>query len=131
MSMIGRRLSLRSTRAPGARRSGLSIHDYRWLQGIYGGSGLWCHRSSHQPVTPSGEEAVSVRRAFARLTTEEQEALELRVIAGLSAQEVAAVQGRRSGAVRMAQHRAIGPPVHAAGDAARHERATQNGTMRE
>lgn len=56
----------------------------------------------------AGEEAIAVRDAFARLTADEQEVLELRVVAGLSAQEVAAVQGRRAGAVRMAQHRAIG-----------------------
>ena len=54
------------------------------------------------------EEAVAVRRAFGRLRSEDQELLELRVVAGLSAQDVAEVQGRKPGAVRMAQKRALG-----------------------
>ena len=48
-----------------------------------------------------------MRRAFGRLRAEDQELLELRVVAGLSAEQVAAVQGRRAGAVRMAQSRAL------------------------
>ncbi len=53
------------------------------------------------------EEVDQVRKAFAALTPDEQEILELRVVAALSADDVAAVQGRRPGAVRMAQHRAV------------------------
>lgn len=48
-----------------------------------------------------------VRRQFARLSPAEQELLELRVVAGLSADEVAAVLGKRPGAVRTAQSRAL------------------------
>ncbi|HVX21524.1 MAG TPA: RNA polymerase sigma factor [Acidimicrobiales bacterium] len=48
-----------------------------------------------------------VRRQFLRLSPAEQEVLELRVVAGLSAEEVAAVLGKRPGAVRTAQSRAL------------------------
>jgi RNA polymerase sigma-70 factor (ECF subfamily) len=55
----------------------------------------------------SAEEAAAVRRAFALLSDADRELLELRVVAGLSAEEAAAVLGRRPGAVRMAQSRAL------------------------
>jgi len=55
----------------------------------------------------SAEEAGAVRRAFALLSDDDRELLELRVVAGLSADEAAAVLGRRPGAVRMAQSRAL------------------------
>jgi RNA polymerase sigma-70 factor, ECF subfamily len=48
-----------------------------------------------------------VRRHFAELPDTDREILELRVIAGLSADQVGAVLGRRPGAVRTAQHRAL------------------------
>jgi RNA polymerase sigma-70 factor (ECF subfamily) len=54
-----------------------------------------------------GEEAAAVRAAFGRLDPGDQELLELRVIAGLSADEVASVLGKRAGAIRMAQSRAL------------------------
>jgi RNA polymerase sigma-70 factor, ECF subfamily len=54
------------------------------------------------------EEARAVRKAFASLEPSDQEVLELRVVLGMSADDVAAVQGRNPGAVRMAQHRAVG-----------------------
>jgi RNA polymerase sigma-70 factor, ECF subfamily len=53
------------------------------------------------------EEAVAVRAAFERLTADEQELLELQVVGGLSAGEVGTVVGKRAGAVRMAQARAL------------------------
>jgi RNA polymerase sigma-70 factor (ECF subfamily) len=53
------------------------------------------------------EEVAAVRAAFARLDPADQELLELRVVSGLSAEEVAAVVGKRPGAVRMAQSRAL------------------------
>lgn len=53
------------------------------------------------------EEASAVRAAFATLSSDDQEVLELRVVGGLSADEVAVVVGKRSGAVRMAQSRAL------------------------
>lgn len=55
-----------------------------------------------------GAEASSaLRDAFARLSPLDQEVLELRVVAGLSSDEVASVLGKRPGAVRMAQARAL------------------------
>jgi RNA polymerase sigma-70 factor (ECF subfamily) len=55
-----------------------------------------------------GAEACSgVRAAFQRLSSIDQEVLELRVVGGLSSDEVAAVIGKRPGAVRMAQARAL------------------------
>jgi RNA polymerase sigma-70 factor (ECF subfamily) len=55
----------------------------------------------------AGEEAQAVRAAFATLDPDDQEILELRVVAGLSAEEVGRIVGRRAGAVRMAQSRAL------------------------
>jgi RNA polymerase sigma-70 factor (ECF subfamily) len=49
-----------------------------------------------------------MRDAFARLTPEDQELLELRVVAGLTAEGAGEILGRRPGAVRMAQSRALG-----------------------
>jgi RNA polymerase sigma-70 factor (ECF subfamily) len=57
-------------------------------------------------VIAAGEEE-ELRRAFARLDPRDQEVLELRVVAGLSAEQVAAALGKRPGAVRMAQSRAL------------------------
>ncbi|MGD0882058.1 MAG: sigma-70 family RNA polymerase sigma factor [Acidimicrobiales bacterium] len=54
-----------------------------------------------------GEDHAQVRRCFALLNDKEQELLGLRVIAGLSAEQVAAVLGKRPGAVRSAQSRAL------------------------
>lgn len=53
------------------------------------------------------EEAHHVRLAFARLTPEEQELLELRVVAGLSSDGAAHVLGKKPGTIRMAQARAL------------------------
>jgi RNA polymerase sigma-70 factor (ECF subfamily) len=54
-----------------------------------------------------GEEHDTVRAAFAQLAERDRELLELRVVAGLSADEVAAVLDMRPGAVRTAQSRAL------------------------
>ena len=61
---------------------------------------------------PADEMEASTRRellraAFSRLSPEDQELLELRVVARLSAAEVARVVGKRPGAVRTAQSRAV------------------------
>jgi RNA polymerase sigma-70 factor, ECF subfamily len=53
------------------------------------------------------EEAGLLRVAFARLSPEDREVLELRVVAGLDAEGVGEVLGKRAGAVRMAQSRAL------------------------
>jgi RNA polymerase sigma-70 factor, ECF subfamily len=55
----------------------------------------------------SAEESAAVRQAFELLSDADRELLELRVVVGLSADEAAAVLGRRPGAVRMAQSRAL------------------------
>jgi RNA polymerase sigma-70 factor (ECF subfamily) len=53
------------------------------------------------------EEAGVLRAAFMTLDARDREVLELRVIAGLSCEEAAAALGKRPGALRMAQSRAI------------------------
>jgi RNA polymerase sigma-70 factor, ECF subfamily len=55
----------------------------------------------------SAEEAAAVRQAFALLSDDDRELLELRAVAGLSAEEAAAALRRKPGAVRMAQSRAL------------------------
>ena len=56
----------------------------------------------------AAERAAEVRAAFSRLSPEDQELLLLRVVGQLSADDVGAALGRRPGAVRMAQSRALG-----------------------
>lgn len=56
-------------------------------------------------VARSEEE--QMRAAFERLSPEDQDVLSLRVVAGLDAEEVATTLGKRPGAVRMAQSRAL------------------------
>ena len=53
------------------------------------------------------EASTAVRAAFEQLAPCDREMLELRVVAGLSSDEVAAVVGKRPGTVRMAQARAL------------------------
>ena len=55
----------------------------------------------------SDEEAAAMREAYTRLSDDDREVLDLRVVAGLSADEVAAVLGKQPGTVRMAQSRAL------------------------
>jgi RNA polymerase sigma-70 factor (ECF subfamily) len=55
----------------------------------------------------NSEEAARVRRAFAELPATDREILELRVNGGLDAHAIAAVLGKRPGAIRMAQSRAL------------------------
>jgi RNA polymerase sigma-70 factor, ECF subfamily len=62
------------------------------------------------------EEADAMRAAFARLRPADRELLELRVVAGLPAEEVAVALGRRAGAVRMAQARALERLRHLLGE---------------
>lgn len=54
------------------------------------------------------EETLMLRTAFDRLTDDDQQLLELRVVIGLDSTQVGAVIGRRPGAVRTAQSRALG-----------------------
>lgn len=53
------------------------------------------------------EESAATRRAFHRLEPDDQEVLELRVVGGLDAIAAGHVLGKRPGAVRMAQSRAL------------------------
>jgi RNA polymerase sigma-70 factor (ECF subfamily) len=53
------------------------------------------------------EDQERVRRLFARLSANERELLELRLMVGLSAEDAARVLGRSPGAVRTAQSRAL------------------------
>ncbi len=67
---------------------------------------------SHDPAPDAAlladEEVWRVRQAFRRLDPDEQEVLELRVVAGLSSDEVAEALGKKPSTVRMAQMRALG-----------------------
>jgi len=54
-----------------------------------------------------GDEQAAVRAAFERLPDRDRELLELRVVAGLSSDEVASILDMRPGAVRTAQARAL------------------------
>ena len=56
----------------------------------------------------AAEEVHALRLAFARLPTDDQELLGLRVIAGLDSTTTALALGKRPGAIRMAQARALG-----------------------
>lgn len=53
------------------------------------------------------EEAAAMREAYTRLSGDDREILDLRVVAGLSAAETAEVLGKLPGAVRTAQSRAL------------------------
>jgi RNA polymerase sigma-70 factor (ECF subfamily) len=53
------------------------------------------------------DEHAAVRAAFERLSARDRELLELRVIAGLTPEQAAALLGKRPGAVRVAQSRAL------------------------
>ena len=55
----------------------------------------------------SREESATVLAAFHRLPASDRELLEMRVIVGLDSRQVAEVTGRRPGAVRTAQSRAL------------------------
>lgn len=55
----------------------------------------------------AADEGAPVRAALARLTAEQREVLVLRVVAGLTAAEIADVTGRTVGSVKALQHRAL------------------------
>jgi RNA polymerase sigma-70 factor (ECF subfamily) len=86
------------------RRAGRRREQLRREQSHCEGAGAY-----HQPGDDLelAEDHVEVRMAFERLKPAERELLELRVMAGLSADEVAVVLGKRAGAVRTAQSRAL------------------------
>ena len=61
-----------------------------------------------EAIALRGEQIRELRRAIAILTPDQQEAIVLRFVAGLSAEEAARVMGRRAGTVRGLTFRAIG-----------------------
>ena len=67
-----------------------------------------------------GEEIRELREAIQRLTADQQEALSLRFAAGLSAEEAAAVMGRRAGTIRGLTFRAIASLRRRTGRGLRH-----------
>lgn len=58
-------------------------------------------------IAQTSQRARDLRESFVSLSAEDREVLELRVVAGLSAEAVAEVTGKQPGAVRMAQSRAL------------------------
>jgi RNA polymerase sigma-70 factor (ECF subfamily) len=61
-----------------------------------------------EAISLRGEQIRELRRAMAYLTSDQQEALALRFVAGLSAEEAAQAMGRRAGTIRGLTFRAIG-----------------------
>ncbi len=93
-----------------------------WLYGILRNVVLETHRHDdrsratadlpEQAVQPldtlvQRDQRTEIRSAFALLSPDDQEILELRVVAGLSAEGVAQATDRTAGAIRMAQSRAL------------------------
>lgn len=68
---------------------------------------LWPDMPTVDPASVGLEERERVDRLLASLTDEQREVVVLRVIVGLSVDETAQVVGRRAGAVRALQHRAL------------------------
>ena len=92
---IARRVTVDHHRRAGRRR--------RWNRRVL---------AAPAPASPAdsaeiADEHVAIRAAFARLSEADREVLELRVIAGLTPEQTAAVLGKRPGAVRTAQSRAL------------------------
>jgi RNA polymerase sigma-70 factor (ECF subfamily) len=76
-----------------------------WLFGILRNVVMNAQRAAGRPAAAVA--AMELRAAFAQLPPADRELLELRVVAGLSAEEVASVLDRTPGAVRTAQSRAL------------------------
>jgi len=91
-----------------------------------------CRRASRRADTPTASEAIeplaaafepedqltgdeALRVLLAPMTDEQAEIVLLRVIAGLSVEEVAAIVGKKPGAVRVVQHRALKRAANALG----------------
>lgn len=71
-----------------------------------------------ESLAESADDAARLRAAFELLGPDDREVLELRVVGGLSAEETATVLGKRAGAVRMAQSRALDRLRHALSEVA-------------
>jgi RNA polymerase sigma-70 factor (ECF subfamily) len=91
---IGRRRLIDHWRTSGRRPTvPLTGHDTAALAEIYPSDRL--------------ETVAAIAELTAGLTAEQAEVLLLRVVAGLSVDEVAAIMGKRPGAIRVLQHRAV------------------------
>ena len=95
LSGILRHVVLDAQRAAGRRRESGDLVDQASLE------------AGPEERLLADVDASAVRAAFARLGDADRELLELRVVLGLSSDEVASVLGKRAGAIRMAQSRAL------------------------
>jgi RNA polymerase sigma-70 factor, ECF subfamily len=116
--------ALARTVATVSRMSTLDVSPDAWAFGIlrHVVHDLWRRRGRERkaalplsPEAPDPAEFASlsdehriVRQAFDQLSASDREILELRVVAQLPSEEVAAILGMSPGAVRMAQARALG-----------------------
>jgi len=115
--------ALARTVATVARMSSLDVSPEAWAYGIlrHVVHDVWRRRGRERrsvvPLSPAGPDPTEsvglsdehrvVRQAFNQLSGADREVLELRVIAHLSSEEVAAILDMSPGAVRMAQARAL------------------------
>ena len=106
-----------------ARMAELDTSPEAWCFGILRNVVIDCQRRSYRSrefpvpgiiaaadpteILDANSEHEDVRRAFAKLNEVERELLELRVIGGLSSEQVAVVLTMSPGSVRMAQARAL------------------------
>jgi RNA polymerase sigma-70 factor (ECF subfamily) len=81
------------------------VRDRRWA--VVGAALVAPEAAGPAEHAIARDEQERLLEAFARLSDEEQEVLELRVAAGLDAEQVGDALGKRPGAVRMAQSRAL------------------------
>jgi len=79
---------------------------YRHIGRLFSGGKTDGSAPADQDVVIGDDQAL-IRQLFTRLSPDEQEVLELRVIAGLSSEQVGEALGRKPGAVRTAQSRAL------------------------
>jgi RNA polymerase sigma-70 factor, ECF subfamily len=82
------------------------VRRYHHITRMFGGSKTDGTAPVEQDLVIGDDQAL-IRDLFSQLAPAEQEVLELRVIAGLSAEQVGEVLGHKAGAVRTAQSRAL------------------------
>jgi RNA polymerase sigma-70 factor (ECF subfamily) len=82
------------------------VRRYRHIGRLFSGGKTDGTAPVDHDVVISEDQAL-IRRLFTRLSADEQEVLELRVIAGLSSEQVGEALGQKPGAVRTAQSRAL------------------------
>jgi RNA polymerase sigma-70 factor, ECF subfamily len=82
------------------------VRRYHHISRMFSGSKTDGTPPVDQELVIDDDQAL-IRGLFSKLTPDEQEVLELRVIAGLSAEQVGELLGHKAGAVRTAQSRAL------------------------